>query len=219
MKQIPFALFDDNILRAHALKRVLLCVPPLKYLFKTPSKSVLLESLKSQSVELLIVSYPFSQKESEDVIEQVRKENPAIKIMVLPNTIDSEILILIDDGANAVLSPHTRPAEFQQAIIETMKEEYFFNELFSKAMFHELKKRKAFKKNIPNEENVTEQDIAIMNFLFAELTHKEIGDKMDLKPKTIDTYVTGLIHKVNARNVIGLIKFGLKKKLIKEGKI
>ena len=215
MNNIPFALFDDHSLNAHALKRLLLQLPSLKFLFKASCANALLQSLNSQFPQLLFVSYPFVSINSEDVIEKVRKKCREIKIIVLTNIVDSAtILNLIDSGANCVLPTYIRPPELLLGINETMDKEYFFNELFSRAMFGELEKRQFFQKSVQAQYELKEDEIELVNDLYEELTHKEIADKRHVLPATIDTYTSRLIHKVGCKNCIGLIKYGLKNKLI-----
>jgi DNA-binding NarL/FixJ family response regulator len=211
---ITFALFDDHILRAHAFKRMLIAIDPLKFLFKASSKDVLISSLTKQKPNLLIVNHPFSDYTSVGIIESAREKNPALKIVVIANIFITDVIELINAGCNAVLPANIRPAEFQNAVLEIMKSEYYYNELFSKSMFAELKKRNIIKKDINSDIPITSQDVQLMNYLWLELTHKEIGERLDLKAKTIDTYVTNLIHKVDGKNVVGIIKYALKNKLI-----
>jgi len=217
MKVVPFALFDDHVLAAHAWKRLLLQIHFFKFLFKTTSKNVLLQSLSSQFPELLFVSYPFATNDSEYVIETVRKKYPAMKIIVLTNITDTEtVLRLVNDGANCILPTSSSPKELCDAASQIIEKEYCFNELFSKAMLSELKKRHILKANSIGENELTETEIELINDLYREATHKEIAAKRNLSPATIDSYISKLIHKVEVRNSIGLVKYGLKHRLIRD---
>jgi DNA-binding NarL/FixJ family response regulator len=218
LSKIHFALYDDQLLRALAFKRLLIQMPLMKYLFKATSKSVLLSTLKKQSPELLIVNYPFTFQESEDVIEEVRKKSSQIKIIVIADVAQSvSVLKLIDDGANCIISTSTHPKELYDSIVQAMEKEYVFNELLSQAMLSELKKKKVLIKKTHPDEELTPEEIELIKYIFEELTHKEIADKKNVLPGTIDTYTSKLIKKVGAKNVVGLIKVGLVKRIIKIG--
>jgi len=54
-----------------------------------------------------------------------------------------------------------------------------------------------------------------MGDLYQELTNKEIATKRNLSPATVDSYISKMIHKVEVRNSIGLIKHGLNRRLIR----
>jgi DNA-binding NarL/FixJ family response regulator len=220
MKPIPFALFDDHQISAHAFKRLLRDIYPLKFIFKAHTKNALLESLKDQCPEVLFVSYPFGHNESEDAIQQAKIICSGLKVLVLSHTITSEkVMQLIDDGANCILPKSASIGDLEQAVTELGDKEHSFTELFSQAMFNELKKRKVFKNHSSHEKlKLTDKKIAIINYLFQEHSHKEIASKMVLQLKSIDTYVTNMIHEVGARNVVGLVKYGIKHNLIKDFK-
>jgi DNA-binding NarL/FixJ family response regulator len=219
MEKIPFAIFGDNRFMALSLKRTFLSIPPLKFLFVASEKNVLLESLKMQSVEMLFVYYPFVAQASNNLIEEARALSRYLKIIVILSLhADSDTVIsLVDDGANAILPPSFNPQDMINVLSTVMSSDYYYNEIFSSAMMSQLKKQNVFKKNnVKITEKLDERDIKLMNYVYQELTHKEIGDKMGLKPGTVDTYVTRASHKVGAKSAIGLIKFGLKNKLIKK---
>jgi DNA-binding NarL/FixJ family response regulator len=217
-EKISFAIFDDCSFRAHALKRLFIqYFPSLKFLFKADCKNVLLESLQSQFSQLIFVSHPFSNVAAEGVIERVKREFPSIKVIVLSNGFihEQEVIRLIDEGANGVLPASASPSDMELAISDCVNKEYHFNELFSLSMLSILRKQKVMVKNIHPDDELTESEIELINLLYKEMTHDEIGKHKNVSTNTIDTYVSRLKQKVGAKNIVGIIKYGLKKKLIK----
>ena len=47
----------------------------------------------------------------------------------------------------------------------------------------------------------------------SELTYREIAEKMNLSPKTIEGYRASLFEKLNVRNRIGLVIYAIKNKV------
>ena len=56
-------------------------------------------------------------------------------------------------------------------------------------------------------------ETAFLKLVCQELTYKEIADKMNLSPKTIDGYREALFEKLNVRNRIGLVIYAIKHKI------
>ncbi|HBY70527.1 MAG TPA: DNA-binding response regulator, partial [Flavobacteriaceae bacterium] len=48
-----------------------------------------------------------------------------------------------------------------------------------------------------------------------EMTYKEIADKMNLSPKTIDGYRQDLFNKLDVKNRVGLVIYALKNDISK----
>ena len=65
-----------------------------------------------------------------------------------------------------------------------------------------------------NAEDLTSREIDVLKLLCNQLTAKEIGKKLFLSKKTIETHKSNLLQKTGAKNIAGLIIFAAKNKLI-----
>lgn len=62
---------------------------------------------------------------------------------------------------------------------------------------------------------ITEREQQVLQLLYDGLTSKEIGAKLFLSARTVEDYRQQLMCKADTHNVVGLIRFGLQKGLIK----
>ncbi len=62
--------------------------------------------------------------------------------------------------------------------------------------------------------NLTEREIEILELVAEGLTNKEIGEKLIISHRTVDTHRTNLMKKLEVTNVAGLIRFAFKNGLI-----
>ena len=58
-----------------------------------------------------------------------------------------------------------------------------------------------------------ENEIEFLKLICTELTYKEIAEKMNLSPKTIDGYRDNLFVKLEVKNRIGLVLYAIKHKI------
>ncbi|MBK5290116.1 MAG: response regulator transcription factor [Acidobacteriia bacterium] len=61
------------------------------------------------------------------------------------------------------------------------------------------------------------REFQVFSMLIEGVRAKEIAARLDLSPKTVDTYRSSLMKKLDIHDVAGLVKFALRKKLVPEG--
>ncbi len=57
---------------------------------------------------------------------------------------------------------------------------------------------------------LTELEIAFLKLVCTEMTYKEITDKMNKSPRTIDGYRDDLFRKLNVKTRVGLVMYAIK---------
>ena len=55
--------------------------------------------------------------------------------------------------------------------------------------------------------NLTDREVEILKLIAQGLTNKEIGEKLFISHRTVDTHRTNLQKKLNVKNIAGLIRF------------
>jgi DNA-binding NarL/FixJ family response regulator len=96
-----------------------------------------------------------------------------------------------------------------------MENRFYFNEKTNKALLNRLLKKDFIKPVFPSSVvKFSEREIEIIELLIKEYTTSEIGAKLYLSPRTVETIRQNMIHKAGARTVIGLIIFALKRGLV-----
>ena len=63
-------------------------------------------------------------------------------------------------------------------------------------------------------ERLSAREHQVFTLLVEGLRGKEIADRLDLSPKTVGTYRSKLMRKLNIYDVAGLVKFAIRRKLI-----
>ena len=66
-------------------------------------------------------------------------------------------------------------------------------------------------------EQLSAREHQVFTLLVDGLRSKEIADQLDLSPKTVNTYRSNLMNKLNIHDLPGLVKFAIRKKLIPLG--
>src|SRR5438874_1392897 len=135
MNVIKYALYCEDRIKACTYKilfRTSWLTMNFRYKVHTPS--VLLEALRNEEPELLIVLYPFNKFRLQHVMNDVRKISGKLRVLIVTDQIDKpSVFDFISRGANGVT--HGNDAdEFFHSIAEVMNHKILLNDIFTRDM-------------------------------------------------------------------------------------
>lgn len=64
-------------------------------------------------------------------------------------------------------------------------------------------------------EGLTDREVEVLAALAEGLANKEIGDRLFISPRTVDTHRTNLMRKLDMHNVAGLVRIAIKAGLVR----
>ena len=62
--------------------------------------------------------------------------------------------------------------------------------------------------------NLTTREVEIIKLIVNELSTKQIAEKLQISPRTVDTHRKNILNKINTRSIVGLIRFAYENKLM-----
>ncbi len=140
------AIVDDHTLFRKTLNNFLSSQENVQVVVQSPDIPDLLEKLKQQHVDILIMDLFMPKLFGNDAVKIIQAEYPEIRILVLSMCTDMELLSgLLDVGVAGILSKTDEPEELIQAIVALSEQRIFRSRLFTEAMY--WNKQNNFKKN------------------------------------------------------------------------
>ncbi|MBX2906926.1 MAG: response regulator transcription factor [Taibaiella sp.] len=139
------------------------------------------------------------------------KTYPEIRVIVL--TVHNQerfIVKMIEAGVAGYLVKNCDIDEVRQAIRTAHKTGFYFNEATMLAMRNGYKMKnlqvKSFA-NIPVE--LTEREVEVLCLICQEFTNIEIGERLNISPRTVDGHRNNLLAKAGCKNTAGLVLFAV----------
>lgn len=133
---------------------------------------------------------------------------------------DFEIRSMIKAGASGYLLKNTGPEILEEAINTILEgRNYYSNDVAIKLMqpFSDstLNQEKVKRSSVSKNENVlSKREMEVLTLISSELTNEEIGKKLNLSKRTVDSHRQNIINKLQVKNTAGLIKYAFKLGLI-----
>lgn len=139
-----------------------------------------------------------------EVIDRLRAQNPAIKVLVLTSlspAVYAHRCILA--GASGFVSKTNNLNELASAANAVLSGFRYFPDttMVSPAALT------GSPEELPLIHSLSGREITVLKYLTAGLTNKEIAREMLISDKTVSTYKSRLLIKLNARTLVDLIEF------------
>lgn len=119
---------------------------------------------------------------------------------------ETTVISMLRMGANGYLLKDVDPEEFFYALEMLVQEGYYHSEFVREALRADEKGRLG---------ELSAKEVEFLRLAATEFTYREIADKMDRSPKTIDGYRESLFEKLQVRSRTGLVLFAIRKKLVR----
>ena len=200
-------LIDDHKLIKIGIKVLLEDNKDVDVIDDCSSKKEFLEKIDNEAYDLFICDISLPDGSGYDILEIIKEGKIRSKIIILSMHEDkSYIKKAFKLGASGYVTKSTAHEEILQAIDKVMvKNEIYLNEKYA-TIFYEL-----FKED--KEIELSEREKEVGRYIVEGYTLTDIGEKLFLSVKTVDTYKKRLMEKTNTKKRSELVEY-LKSNLI-----
>ena len=200
-------LIDDHKLIKLGIKVLLEDNEEFSVIGDCASKKEFLEKISNDSYDLFICDISLPDGSGYDILEIIKEKKLKTKVIILSMHEDkSYIKKAFRLGASGYVTKSTAHEEILQAIEKVIvKDEIYLNDKYAK-IFYEL-----FKED--KEIELSEREKEVGRHIVEGYTLTDIGEKLFLSVKTVDTYKKRLMEKTNTKKRSELVEY-LKNNLI-----
>jgi len=212
MKPLKIIVADDHPLFREGLEQALLRIQPLFTIFTASNGNEVIDLLYNEAVDLIFIDIRMPGRDGIEITRCIRKFNKAVKIVVV-SMIDDRVTVqkVFKAGANGYLHKNTDKLQLQNVIDSVMKDVIFLSEELSDyrndldLLGHDLT---TYSKN---DAQLSEREIEILQLICYQFSSKEIGQRLFISEKTIESHRVKLMLKTRSKNVAGLIMYAVEK--------
>ncbi|PVW14763.1 response regulator [Marixanthomonas spongiae] len=205
-------IVDDHALFASSLEKLVNSFNGFNVLYHARNGKDLQLKLKQipDKPELILLDLNMPVMDGFETMEWLRENQEEIKVLALTMEDDEEKIIkMLSSGAKGYLLKDIHPEKLNEALVQTLEKGFYHSEKVAESLLHSLNS------NPSEKPEFKEREIDFMKLACTEMTYKEIADKMNLSPKTIDGYRQELFNKLDVKNRVGLVIYALKNDITK----
>lgn len=167
-----------------------------------------LQKLESNNYDLVLMDLEMPVLDGWEASKKIVTKFPDVKIIMI-SMHDSlqTISDLIEIGIHSYLLKSAQPDEVHRAILSVINNDFYYNQLVSKALHKKIQKNGLEKPGGSRRGDISPREAEILQLICQELTMREIGEKLFLSEQTVHTHRKNLMKKTKAKNAVGLVKF------------
>ncbi len=215
MAEIRVAIADDHKIFRKGVILSLRHYANIKFVLEAENGQELLDGLNEAKPDVILMDLRMPVKDGAETTRYISQHYPDIFIIVLTMHEEENFVIhLMENGANGYLLKTTDPAEIKKAITDVMEKGYYLNNFVNKIL---LRKAQGKNKRVPvltKELEISDKEREVLEFICLEFTSQEIGEKMKISARTVESIKERLMERFGAKNTAGLVFFAVKNHLI-----
>lgn len=220
MKRIKIVIADDHTLLCAGLKAMLNCVPELEVVGYASDGFTALRTVEQLTPDVLILDLSMKGMDGLDCIREIRQRGYSVKILVL--TMYDEIEFVKDAmraGADGYILKKSADTELIAGIKSVFAGKRYITEGLSDNLLSNLLKDPEKESNKQDPYSIlSAREREVLRLLAQGYTNGEIGQALSLSVKTVDTYRSRMMQKLNINRRQELINYAFKHKLIDLGR-
>ena len=211
MNEIKLLLVDDHQVITDGLKALLDKQPGIRVSATASNGFEALELIKLLEFDLVLMDIDMPGMNGLDATLLIKKMKKPPKVVILSMHSEKGMVEeLIANGVDGYLLKNSGKEELINAIKKVMAGDKYFGSEVTLSLLNKKSPESTIKGNF----DLTEREIEILRLVAEGLTNKEIGEKLFISHRTVDTHRTNLMRKLEVNNIAGLISFAIKNKLI-----
>lgn len=210
MNTTPITLYivDDHQMLIDGIKALIQHESDFRILGESLRCADALEALKKQKVDVLITDINMPEMSGIEFAHAIRRTNPDQKILALSMFGEkATITDMLDTGVKGYILKNTG----KQELITALKKIAGGETYFSSEVSEEINRSD---ETIDKRYILTAREREIVKYVARGLSHTEIGEKIFISPRTVDTHRTNIMRKLEVHSIAELIKLAIQLKLI-----
>lgn len=212
MKKLKILVLDCNPIIHIGLKSIFKNSMIFEVCAYLDNKNLLVETICEEKIDLIISEINLNGSSALDILKILKKNKIDIPVVIftsLSNEIKS--LKLLKKGASGFLTKNLKKKTIRHILQEIAFSRYSSGELNK---FTRLKNRFNFDYNTEKINSLSKRELQVLKLFFRGKRNIEISEKLKINQKTVNTYITRIMRKLEVNSKTDL--FILARKHIKQ---
>ena len=179
----------------------------IKIVNSVNTKKQLMDYLKKGSIDVVLLSLDFADSNGITILRNIKKDFNEIRVLIFSSQAENIFAAnTIKTGASGYLSKSATTATIKRAILKVFKGGIYVSNAMARKLTFEKNQEQT---NLYN--RLSTREIEVLNLICSGKKNTEMAVELNINPKTISTYKSRLMKKLQVDNIIALIDLGRQK--------
>ena len=202
-------IVDDHAMVREGLKRILLDEFKDASFGEAGNATEALEQIWKRPWELVLLDVSMHGRNGLDVLKEIRASTSKVPVLVLSGHPEEQYAVrVLKAGAAGYLVKEGAPQELCRAVRRILSGGKYITPSVAEQLAAQIQSSSR-----PAHEALSNREYQVMLLIAAGKAPKEIGDELSLSVKTVGTYRTRILEKLNLKNNAELMRYVLEREL------
>lgn len=212
--QIKIALIDDEQLILEGVKMLLSNEKNISVCLTSNNGPDFIEKLGTLSEDdfphIALVDVQMQPMNGFELVEVLKEKHPDLRIIILSSHYKTSILgYMVKLGVSAFLPKNSDRKTFIDAITMVYKNGVFFTAEDHQMLFTYMNSSAKKKSLFEMEDELSEREKDVVKLICQEYTNNEIGEKLFISPRTVESHRQRILEKIGAKNTVGIVIYAV----------
>ena len=215
MKKIKVLIVDDHTLVRDGIRSLLELVSDVEVVGEAENGKEALDKVKELVPRVVLMDLAMPIMNGLEATRRIRREFPETKVLALTPYDDSEYVIpIIEAGASGFVTKMAAFSELASAIHAVYQGDSYLSPSAAAALVQERQNRTNEEGEKDPYDRLTDREREVLKLVVEGKTNREIAGMLFVSPKTVESYKTSMMNKLNIHSKTDLIKFAVRKRVI-----
>lgn len=214
---IRVLIADDHALVREGIRHVLSATAGFAVVGEaaTGAEAIVLAESLTPDVAVLDISMP--EGTGLEITEVLHERAPAVRVLILSiHDHEEYVLRAVHAGAHGYLRKDSSPAELRDAIRAVYHGGTFFSAPVARQLAAAIRGEGAAQGRAAKLATLTARERDVLTAIASGATNKEVGSRLGISSRTVESHRESLMRKLEIRTVAGLTRFAVDAGLLPE---
>ena len=207
---INILIVDDHLIVREGIKRIINDTPDIKTVAEASSGNEAMDLIWKNKYDLILMDISMPGRNGLQTLKLIKKHDKTIPVLMLSMHSEEQYAMRsIKAGASGYMTKDTASSQLVTAIRKINDGRKFISkevaELLTTELYHDNEK--------DPHEHLSDREFEILKMIGKGTTTKSIAEELLISPKTVSTYRSRILDKLNMRNNSDLIHYVIDYKL------
>jgi DNA-binding NarL/FixJ family response regulator len=207
---IRIIIVDDHPVVRRGLKQILQEEPDVKVVGEAESAQEAFKIIRTIDCDAVVLDISLPGASGVEILKQLKYEYKKLPVLILSVHPEEQYAVrVMKAGASGYLTKESAPEELVKAIRKIVSGGKYISSSLAERLITDIDAS-----GKPRHEKLSDREFEIMRMIASGKAIKTIAEELYLSEKTVSTYRTRLLEKMNMTTNAEIISYALKNKLI-----
>jgi len=202
MNKINIIIADDHPVLRMGLKAMFETDLKINVIAEAKNGLELLEKVKHLNPHIILLDYFFGDENGARITQLLKQNKPRVKVLAYSYSSEP---IIIQKSLKAGAAGFVNKSEPLSLLVEGIYNVMAGKQYFSPSIQEIINTLQSTTEHKLQE--LTQREFEIMEYVAKEYSNKEIGAKLFISPRTVETHKRNIMQKLKLKNSVGLVNY------------